>query len=72
MRALQFNITSVSLELTNVYDIPSTDLEFVTDITPLHHLEWVPSGGRITFLGKPEDLFQFLYQLSIRYDIELM
>lgn len=72
MRALQFKIEVDGLKLKDFHDIHREDLDFVTKQAAKNHLNWYPDDGKITFTGKHEDLFTFLYDVAYRYDIEIM
>lgn len=72
MRALEFKIKVDGLALRDFTEYHREDLDFVTNAASKNHLNWFPERDNLMFTGKHEDLFTFLYDVSYRYDVELM
>ena len=72
MRALKFKIKVDELVLRDYLDYHREDLEYVIDLVRKNHLLWNMRNENMHITGKNQYMYNFLYDLAYRYDIELM
>ena len=72
MRALKFKIKVDELVLRDYLDYHREDLEYVIDLVRRNHLLWNMRNENMHITGKTQNMYNFLYDLAYRYDIELM
>jgi len=72
MRALEFKIMVDGLTMKNYDRLHREDKDFVVQQANKNHLSFYPCDEGMTFTGKHEDMFTFLYDVAYRFDIELM
>lgn len=69
MRAIIFSINPFELKWLNKDKCPVEDFDEIMDIASNNHVEVI---NNFIFEGDRKNLFSFLVDVSIRYDIELI
>lgn len=75
MRALKFKIRVDSLTTEDWSHWKREDQEHITRCAELNGVTWTDGFDkydRMVFSGTPEQLFNFMYDVAYRYDIEIV
>lgn len=74
MRTLQFKIKVDSLTTHDWSHWKREDQEHITRCADMNGVTWAEGEkyDSMVFTGKPEQLFNFMYDVAYRYDLEIM